>query len=679
MKVTYNWLKEFVQIRMPAGKLAQRLTMAGLEVTSLEAKGGDFVFEIEVTSNRPDWLSIIGIAREVAAITGKKLKLDPRSSMLAARKNKRVSSLEQRASKLEIKVENKRDCPLYIAKIIKGVRVRPSPAWMQKRLKLIGLRPVNNIVDITNYLLMETGQPMHAFDLGKIKDNTIFIRRANNSEKIITLDSQQHNLASDILVIADKEKPIAVAGIMGSRESEVSNATRDILLEAAVFDPVITRRACRWLGVSSESSYRFERGVDIYTTDFAAQRATQLILKLAAGRLTFSKSTPLPQQKDKNILLEKSQVNGVLGVKYSSTEIKHALTLLGFSVKQNVNNFKIKVPAFRADVNQAIDLIEEIARIQGYENIPVKLPKIIPQERRAPALTWEKIKLIKDILISQGICEALTYSLINRELAAELGYADNQLTFIANPLTRQQEILRPSLIFGLLSCIAENLNQKQKDIRIFEISKGFLASRESLFLGLAALSNNEFNLLHLKGALELLLKRLGISEFEFVSAKSAHLFFQKGNSLSLVLNGRTCAELGIIKPSIQNKFDIKDSLIAAEVDLEIIFSEAAKVSRRYIPLPRFPEVVRDLSIIVQEGISLGNIIKKIKTSGIAHLIEVSFKKDIYRGRQIPTGNIGVTLSCVYRAPDHTLTSEEVGISHQQILDILTREFSARLR
>jgi phenylalanyl-tRNA synthetase beta chain len=464
---------------------------------------------------------------------------------------------------------------------------------------------------------------------------------------------------------------------MGGLESEVGVKTKDILLEAAIFDPITTRRASRKLGLSSESSYRFERGVDCQAVELASMRAVGLILKLAGGKLILSKSTTKPKTKKTTIVLKTEEVNRILGTKCISGQIKKILISLGFSVKRQSGNFKVETPSFRSDVNQPIDLIEEIARISGYENIPTKLPKIIPQENRDAALIWDRVRAVKDILISQGANEVITYSLINRSPAYELGFRDAQLISIVNPLTSQQEILRPSLIFGLVSCIEYNLNQKQKDIRIFEISKRFQNGQERLSLGLAC-SGREFNLLHIKGMLELLLKRLGIAEFKFVTGGCEHPFFQKDVSLLLMLNGKICADLGMVKPEILEKFDIKDLVFAAEVDLESVFSGIEKAQKRYTPIPLFPEVTRDISAILKQEIPVGNVIDRVKTSDIPYLVELNFK-EFYLGKQIPAGHKGVTLSCVYRAEDHTLTTEEAENAHRKVLDILRTEFSVQQR
>lgn len=672
MKVTYNWLKEFIEIKIPARKLAERLTMAGLEVTSLEERYGDFVFEIEVTPNRPDWLSVIGVARETAAITGTKML----TSWPVGRAVGFNRQTGKPANRLTINIEDKKDCPLYTARIIKGVKVGPSPDWLQRRLELVGLRPVNNIVDITNYVLMETGQPLHAFDLNKIKNGAIFVRRAMESERIVTIDGKQQELNPGVLVIADRERPVAIAGIMGGRDTEVSPEAEDILLEAAVFDPIVTRRASRKLGLSSESSYRFERGVDVQAVESASIRAAGLITQLAGGRLILSRSSPKPKLKKTTITLNGSEVSRTLGMEYSPAQISKILASLGFSIKRVGRNLKVEVPGFRSDVIQPVDLVEEIARISGYDNIPAKLPRIIPQQSGEAALIWDKARTVRDILISQGADEVITYSLISRSFAYELGYSDSQLIPIANPLTSQQEILRPSLIFGLISSIGYNLNQKQNDIRIFEISKRFQDRRERLCLGLAC-SGREYNILHIKGMLEALLQRLGIAEFEFITG-SEHLFFHKDASLSLMLDGKPCAELGMVKAEVLEKFDVKDSVFAGEADLESIFSLAGRAHKKYTPLPLFPEVTRDVSIALKQEIPVGNVIRRIRVGGIPYLAQVTFK-EFYLGEQIPAGHKGLTLSCVYRATDHTLTAEEAESAHQKVLGILTAEFSVRLR
>jgi phenylalanyl-tRNA synthetase beta chain len=666
MKVTYNWLKDFVDIKIPAKRLAEKLTMAGLEVIYLEERGKDVIFELEITSNRPDLLSVIGIAREVAALTGKKLRLPYiRGLRSATRKHRQLS----------IKIENKNDCPLYTARVMKGVKVESSPGWLKRRLELVGLRSVNNVVDITNYVLMETGQPLHAFDLRRLKGDAIFVRRAKGSERIVLIDGEKRNLSKDILVIADQEKPIAVAGIMGGEDSQVTQSTCDILLEAAVFDSVTTRRASRLLGLSSESSYRFERGIDAQAVESVSLLAANLILQLAGGKLTLSKATSRPKTKKKITNLKCKEVNRILGRDYSIREIKQALSALCFSIsKQSGGNYKIGVPSFRIDVSQPVDLIEEIARVSGYDNIPSRLPRVIPQDARISS-NWRKAREVKNILISQGVNEAVTYSLLSRHYANEFVYSDTELMTVANPLSSEQEVLRPSLLPGLIACIGYNLNQKQKDIRIFEIGNIFNNQREKSFLSLAC-CGKQYNLLHIKGILELLCYRSGFTKYEFGFSECPP--FSKNSSLSLVVNKKICANLGMIRPDILERFDIEDIVFATELDLEIFFAEIEKIQKRYIPIPLYPEVTRDVSIILKENIAFGDIIKKIVSKNIEYLVKLNYKEE-YAGKQIPAGHKGLTLSCIYRASDRTLTAQEADISHQRVLDTLRTDFSAQQR
>ncbi|MCX5703645.1 MAG: phenylalanine--tRNA ligase subunit beta [Candidatus Omnitrophica bacterium] len=372
MKFTYNWLKDFVEIKITPQALADKLTMAGLEVTSLEERGGDFVFEVEITPNRPDCLSVIGIAREVAAITGKKLKASQRPS----------APMPQLPScpGYVIKIQDKKDCPLYIARVIKDIRVGPSPEWLKKRLELIGCRSINNVVDITNYILFTWGEPLHAFDLNKLTGGSIIVRRAKNGEKITTIDGGEKTLNPDILVIADTHKPAAIAGIMGGKDTEVTERTKNILLETAVFNPIIVRRGRQTLGLSSESAYRFERGVNLEAVKAASLRATQLLQEYSGGACVLAKSLGQEKAKKQSINLEVATVNKILGIKILRGKIKKILESLGFKIKTGGrNNFRVTVPSHRPDVALEIDLIEEIARIFGFAAIPKSLPLISPR------------------------------------------------------------------------------------------------------------------------------------------------------------------------------------------------------------------------------------------------------------------------------------------------------------
>ncbi len=701
MKITYNWLKDFVDIRIPPAQLADKLTMAGLEVTSLEGRGGDFIFEIEITSNRPDWLSVAGVAREVAAITKAKIRAhsveriaDSRNKILYA--SRRAGSRKLRdsiagkryplnAKTLTINVQDKKDCPLYTAKIIKGVKVGPSPEWLKKRLELLDCRSVNNIVDITNYVLFELGEPLHAFDLDKLNSDRIIIRRAKKGEKITIIDGREKALNPEILVIANREKPVAVAGVMGGKDSEVAGGTVNMLLEAAVFDPVLIRRGRRMLGVESESSYRFERGVDIELVEKASSRAAELIRELAGGELVLVKDSGSLAKKKTIIALDAEFVHKNLGINIAAAKIKSILSNLDFKVESKGKNIlNVKVPSFRPDVKTGVDLVEEIARIYGYENIPNTLPVITPGINR-PGLR-EQVGLIKNILTGLGLNEVITYSLIDRGLLKGFGQDYAESAEILNPLSREQEILRPTLIPSLGKCLAVNLNQKQEYINIFEIAKGFSKEngmpKEELILGIALCGVRSLwfeqgqvkdgaGFLHLKGILQVIFDRLGIRDYNFNLTPDAY-------KIEVALGKEKIGALHKLKRDVLDNLEIKNrDAFVAEVSLEKL-SGSISLKREFKSLPLYPGISRDLSLILKDDVPVGKILQVIK-EGAGDLLAETKIIDSYKGKQIPAGFKGLTISCLYRSCERTLTEAEVTPLHSSISGVLADKFQAKFR
>ncbi|MDP2044476.1 MAG: phenylalanine--tRNA ligase subunit beta, partial [Candidatus Omnitrophota bacterium] len=458
--------------------------------------------------------------------------------MLGARG--KPKNLEPRTKNL-ITIEDKKDCPFYSARIIRDVKVGPSPDWLKKRLELLGCRSVNNIVDITNYYLFELGHPLHAFDLDTLNLEQIIVRRAKAGEKITTIDNQQRLLSPEILVITDIDKPVAIAGVMGSKDTEVTQKTRNILIESAVFNPILVRRGRQKLGLQSESAYRFERGVDLETAKIASLLAQELICELANGSPYGSKSLGAQKSAGALIKLDVAYVNKILGTNIPALKIKQILSSLGFKLKaQGKNTLAIKVPGFRQDVKLAIDLVEEIARIYGYAAIAASLPAIKPSVT-VPGKR-DTVSYIKNILFGLGLQEAITYSLVDRDLLIKSGIKpDAQLIEILNPLSREQEVLRPALLPSLIRCLAYNLDQQQEYVNIFEIANVFSGTaqkrvptdpirsgsgNEGLSLAIALCGANSFlikqglvkdevTLLHLKGILEGLFNKLGIRGYDF--------------------------------------------------------------------------------------------------------------------------------------------------------------------
>ena len=669
MKVTYNWLKDFVDIKIPAQALADKLTMAGLEVKALEERDGDFVFEIEITSNRPDWLSVIGVAREVAAITGAKLIIPIPTFKI---KNSKHESLT-------IEIEEKKDCPLYTGKIIRNVAVKPSPEWLKKRLELVGCRSVNNIVDITNYILFEYGEPLHAFDLDKLSGGEIVVRRAKKGEKITIIDGQQLELTPEILVIADTHRPVAVAGIMGGKDTEVSFATKNILLEAAVFNLVLVRRAKRALGLSSESAYRFERGVALGIVEQASIRAFQLIKELAGGEPTLSKSCGQRAEKVRIVSLSTESTQRILGVEVAPARIKKILEPLGFLVKGK-NNFMVTVPSHRQDIVTEIDLIEEVARIYGYEHIPTSLPAVKPQITSQE--TRDLVAQARNILVGLGLNEAITYSLIDRDLLQVFGV--NELPIeILNPLSKDQEILRPALIPSLVRSVAHNLNQKQDYVALFEIASVFLNARpqpkEELRLAIAlcgvksllreqGLVKEEVGVLHLKGIIETLFERLGIK---------GDLHTQE-NPVGIYAGKERVGTLHEVAKAVAERMEIKNrSVCALELSLEKVFPLSNR-RKKFVPSPKYPGIERDISCSIKEDVPAKELLQAIKEKA-GTLLQAAEITDYYKGKQIEDGYRGLTISCLYRSEERTLTEEEINPLHAALCGMLVERFGAKIR
>ncbi|MCU0666282.1 MAG: phenylalanine--tRNA ligase subunit beta [Candidatus Omnitrophica bacterium] len=672
MKLIYNWLKDFVGIKTSPLELARRLTMAGLEVKAVEEKDGDFVFEIEITSNRPDWLSVIGVAREAAAVTNSKLKI----------KNEKIKIQKPKENQgVKITIEDKKDCSLYTAKIIKGVSVGVSPEWLKKRLELIGCRSINNVVDITNYAMFTYGEPLHAFDADKLASYEIEVRRANAGEQLVTIDGVFRKLDKDILVIADKQQAQAVAGIMGGKSTEVTASTRNILLEAAIFDPVLIRRARRKLGMQTDSSYRFERGIDTQTALVSSDYAARMIIQLAGGNLICAREKGATKILKKTISVNYSSVQRILGASISPALMKNILAALGFGVKGSKTCFSVTVPSARQDVEEEVDLIEEIARIFGIENIPAEVPYVKPQPRARTR--FDIISKTKNILIAQGVNEAITYTLIDRKLLELFSWPVDEAARLVNPLSEEQEFLRPCIIASLVRAAALNLKQKQPLVELFEVGKIYTAgNNEELVLGLVlcgkksvvtqeAVVNIKEGFLRLKGIIQNLFSGLGIAQPEI-------LFNETTAGFKVKLNSKEIGQFVKVSSAALEAMDVKyQEVYAAQISLEEILMQALP-EKKFVPVSIFPAICRDISFVVQENISFKQITDLAhKTAGL--LLEQVKITDIYRGKQIPQGCKNFTVSCVYRLPNRTLTDLEVSPIHACVVQALTQALSAQIR
>ena len=540
---------------------------------------------------------------------------------------------------------------------------------------------------------METGQPLHAFDYDKLKDNLI-IRRAKGAEAVTNIDGIKRNLDRNILVIADKQKPVAVAGIIGGLETEVNQSSKNIFLESAYFNPVVVRRGAKQLGLSSESSYRFERGVDLEGVLSASNRATSLIVQLSGGEAGEIQDAGAKKVLTKNITLRQDRLNSILSTNLSISRTKNILTSL--QLKSSISTkkiLKVNIPSFRRDLDKEIDLIEEVARIFGYENIPLTLPQEVTSLKELSLIKDDHLKKVEDLtknnLVALGLNEIITYSLISKDLLTKSGLTGPNSVSIQNPLSREQEIMRPSLIPSLLSVASYNLNHKNNNLKLFELGKIYFATphkdnQERVYLSLALAGDDtagwqnnpkNFDFFSLKGIINTLLERLGIEEITW--PKQVLPYFVLGQSAQIAIAGKPIGVLGKVNEKVLNNFDIKTNLYLAELDFAEI-SQGANLKRHFSYWPKYPSITRDLSLIADKDISAGEIEKLIKKIG-GDLVRQIKLTDLYFGQPIPAESKGLLYSIEFQTPQRTLTDQEINDLHQKITRALAQELKITVR
>ncbi|MDD5594599.1 MAG: phenylalanine--tRNA ligase subunit beta, partial [Candidatus Margulisbacteria bacterium] len=624
MRVPIDWLKELIIFRSSPGQVAQMLTMGGLETILLP----DDILEVDVLPNRSDCWSVRGIAREVSALT--KFKQKPI-------KTKLKESFKKLNSAVKVEVRDKDLCPRYMARVIENVKVADSPEWLKKRLEQAGMRPVNNVVDVTNYLLLELGQPMHAFDSALVKDQFIIVRRANPGEKVVTLDGKEHKLESDMLVIADPDKAIAVAGTMGCANTEVSPATKTVILESAYFNPISIHKTSKQLKTRSESSVRFEHGVDWNAVEEALDRGAALIAELGRGEVLRGKVDAIGQEmKPKIIELRFDRVTKMLGIEIPQGDITSVLKRLGFQVTNPKGGIsKVEIPLFRAmDVEREIDLIEEIARIWGYNRIDPTMPNIAFPGKdvdREDALRHK----VREILAGCGLNEVQSYSMLGPKDFENTGTPSDKAVKIANPLTIEESIMRVNMLTGLLKTAVHNQNRGIENIFLFEIGKVFLPSKgklpdEKRLLGglvigspfMSALDKGEVDYFYVKGILENLCRGLGI-ELPAVAGSDNYLL-QPGKGAQVEGLGI----FGALHPDIQRNFELTKPAFFFELDLDALVKLAA-AEKKLEPLPKFPSMSRDISMIIPADLDNRTIIETVERTG-GELVEDVFPFDKYK-------------------------------------------------
>jgi phenylalanyl-tRNA synthetase beta chain len=646
-------------------------TAVGEDIRKVLGIGGA-VLDIDVLPNRIDVLSIIGVAREVSAILDKKI------SIPSVKVKETAGSA---GSAVKISVKDKELCPRYMARIIKGVSIKPSPEWMQEKLTACGMRPVNNIVDSTNYVLLEMGQPLHAFDLNMLKDKTLIVRKAGKGEKMTTIDGEKREIGG-CLVIADAEKPIAIAGVMGGANTEVVDSTKDILLESAYFEPKTIHNAEKKLKLRTEASMRFDRGVDWKTVEAALDRAAALIAELSGGKILTGKiDIKTKERKPKLIKLRVKRVNDILGTKIKIGEIKAILDRLGFKMKGSI----VEVPLFRAgDIEREIDIIEEIARIHGYEKIPVTLPnlKIKSSNDRSEA----QVKRIKAILVDAGLSETVTYSMLPAN-AAEIGEPRGELIKILNPIAEDLSVMRRSIVSSLLKVLTFNINRQIDDVNIFEINKVFFKSGGKIVekneLGAVLFGKRVYHydgvkdgvrFFQVKMIVEDILDHLGV---KFEIGENSMPGFHPGKSAAIFRDNKLVGMFGEVHPDIAKALGADTPINVISLDLDAVLN-IKKLPPKYKDIPSFPAVKRDIAMMVPNGITSRSIVNEIRTIG-GSLAEDIVLFDKYEGGQIEKGFYSLAYSITYRDQAKTLTDNEVNSKHAEISGHLESKLGVKVR
>lgn len=807
MKVTYNWLKQYVEFDWSAGELADRLTMLGLEVEGIDALGGEFegvvigkvvsreshpnadrlsvcrvedgtgvrqivcgatnfqpgdkvplilpgnclpaapgekpfrievgklrgveshgmlcsgkelgltddaaglmildpdapvgvslaaylsreepdtLYDLEITPNRPDWNSVIGIAREIAALTGNPLRL-PQPDLPE-------SDQPPAANHVEVRIEAADLCPRYTARVMRGTTIGPSPQWLRNTLAKVGLRSINNVVDITNFVMLETGQPLHAFDYHLLAAShgekpAIIVRRAREGETFTTLDEQEHVLTPDMLVIADTDKAVALAGIMGGLNSEIKDTTTDILLESAYFSPSNIRRTAKHLGLHTDSSYRFERGADIGIPEYASQRAAQLILESTGGHCTPGVVDAFPQPpQPTSLTLRFQKTNQLLGIEIPAANQIHYLNALELPLahEAGADRAEFTIPSFRVDLKREADLIEEIARLHGVDQIPATAPRGVIGFNAYDDIHDEHAE-VRRLLTGMGLSEAQGQTLI---ASSKADLAAAEAIPLAHPLSADMDVLRPSLLPGLLDALRHNLSHRIETVPLFELGRVFLPPADSpgeeRRLAIA-LTGNRYaafwegpernatcDIFDLKGILEEFFDHFGVREILFQSVPEPSPLFLE--SAELRQDHLTFGCIGQMQPVLARQYDLRDPVFLAELNLDLLVGQRSR-QRQYASIPAFPAVRRDVALLVDESVTHDDILTTLAKSRAKNLERIELF-DLFRGQNIPAGQKSMAYAFTYRSPDKTLTDKEVDKAHRQVVDRLTRELHAAVR
>jgi len=714
VKVLLSWIREFVDVPGSAEEIGARMSLRGLALDGLEYVRDDAVLDFDVTANRPDCLSMIGIAREIATAYDLVLHAPPKGGALTAADDAPTVRAAAGgvpnaaaalgwplagAAKIPVTIEDPDLCRRYVAAVA-DVTMGPSPDWMQSRLSACGVRPISNVVDVTNYVLLELGHPMHAFDLARLRGPAIVVRRARPGESLTTLDGKQRTLDLDMLVIADAERASAIGGVMGGADSEVSSDTRQIVLESAWFKPQSVRGTSKRLGLKTEASYRFERGADLTAPASAMTRALDLLERIGAAhaRGPLVDCYPAPYQP-RTLVVDRGSIRRLLGMDVPDAETERILVSLGFGVRtlggwqaaapeaaapmvHAGHCWSVEVPAARVDVQRPVDVIEEVGRHYGFEHLPTTFPAV----EQAPPPSDPRIARdarVRRALVSMGLSEAITFAFIEGDAAA-LYLGDDEAVTLANPLSEKFTTLRPSLIPGLVDVLSHNRRHGRRDARVFEIGtrfsrRGEVRSAAAAWTGLATPDHwsggrREVDFFDVKGAAEQITATLNVVP-RFLPTTAP--FLVEGRAAEVRADGRIIGLVGQLSPAIaeQRELPAPDAVYVLELDLDALTALAPKDARFAKPLPRHPSVVRDISLLVNDSLSAETVRGTIRAASPPTLIDVR-EFDRYQGKGIPEGKVSLSLRLTFQAADRTLTDAEVQSAMDAIVGALTNTLGA---
>src|SRR5271155_418890 len=695
MKVVYNWLKEFVDVTASPADLRARLSLAGVAVDSIEETPAGPVLDAEVTANRPDCLGHLGIAGEVAAIY--RLPLKPLHPKL-----KESAEKVEGTTRVEIAAPDL--CGRFTARVLRGVKVQPSPDWLRQGLEAIGEKSINNVVDVTNYVMFELGHPLHAFDFDKLQEQRIVVRRAKPGEKIRTLDGAERTLTKDMCVVADAARAVGIGGVMGGAETEISFSTRNVLIECAWFDPISIRRTSKALGLRSEASYRFERGADPEMAELASRRTAELIQQVADGEILVGVVDIYPHREpEKKIELSRKELLRVMGADVPDRDIEQILSALGFHpVRVDSNRgsdgsiaavWECRAVSWRQDVTRSIDLIEEVARHYGYDKFPPRLPPAKIAAHRLPHA--EAQDRLCERIVALGYQEIVEIPIVDTKRDELFRSGDLEPALIGNPLAEDAAVMRSSGTVSMLRAIEWNLNHGQRDLRLFEIGKTYeLRNGEPvetpvLTLGVTGSAREktiykgarEFEFADLKGDLDSIGGLAGGFTWEsggpqWLSAARAarlHLTDQAGQR-------EFAGTAGQIAKRIAEEFKFRQNVLVAELKLEPLLTglEDAAAALRFKPLPRFPAVERDFSVVLADGVQFAQVEDAVRSLGVAELQSIE-ALDLFRGGQVPAGKYSLMIRVTFQSAEATFTDVQLNDFSSRIVAALEKQLGAMLR